>query len=170
MVHFEIYRDLCRNMNTLLFDEKKCFYSTTIEEYGKDQKKLFKLTKNLMGSNSNVNLPHLTSAELLGDKFSNYFIRKTTIIRNKIISDTPNTTGDIIFNGNMLKIFRPTSEVEVNEIIIKSPNKSCDLDPLPIWILKKCVDHLLPLIIAIVNRSMVSDAVVFEWSHHMSAA
>ena len=72
-----------------------CFYSTKIEECGKDQKKLFKLTKNLMGSNSNVNLPHFTSAELLADKFSNYFMRKATIIRNKIISDTPNTTVSI---------------------------------------------------------------------------
>jgi len=51
MLHFEIYRDLCRKINTLLFEEKKYFYSTKIEECGKDQKKLFKLTKNLMGSN-----------------------------------------------------------------------------------------------------------------------
>jgi len=29
------------------------FYSTNIGECGKDQKKLFKLTRNLMGSNSN---------------------------------------------------------------------------------------------------------------------
>jgi len=72
-------------MNTLLYDEKKCFYSTKIEDCGKDQKKLFKLTKNLMGSNSNGNLSHFTSVELLADKFSNYFMRKATIIRNKII-------------------------------------------------------------------------------------
>ena len=167
MVHFEIYRDLCRKMNTLLFEEKKCFYSTKIEECGKDQKKLFKLTKNLMGSNSNVNLPHFTSAELLADKFSNYFMRKTTIIRNKIISDTTNTSyhifmnEDIMFNGNVLEMFRPTSEVEVKEIIIKSPNKSCDLDPLPTWLLKKCVDQLLPLITAIVNRSMDESVMPF---------
>ena len=86
--------------------------------------------------------------------------RKATIIRNKIISDTPNTTGDmsmdadIMFNGNMFEMFRPTSEVEVKEIIIKSPIKSCDLGPLPTWLSKKCVDQLLPLITAIVNRSM----------------
>ena len=54
----------------------------------------------------------------------------------------------------MLEMFRPTSEVEVKEIIIKSPNKSCDLDPLPTWFLKKCVDQLLPIITAIVNRSV----------------
>jgi len=92
-----------------------------------------------MGSNSDVNLPHFTSAELLADKFSNYFMRTATIIRNKIISDTSNTTcdisidADIMFNGNMLEMFRPTSEVDVKEIIIKSLNKSRDLDPLSNW-------------------------------------
>jgi len=117
-----------------------------------------KLTKNLMGSNSNVNLPHFTSAAHLADKFSNYFTRKTITIRNNIISDTPNTTcnismgADIMFKGNMVEMFRPTSEVK--EIIMKSSNKSYDLDPLPIWLLKKGLDQLLPLITAIVNRSM----------------
>jgi len=95
MVHNEIYRDLCRKCNTLLFEEKKCFYSTKIEKCGKDQIKLFKLIKNLMGSNSSVKPPHFTSAELLADKFSNYFMRKATVIMNKIISDTSNTTSDI---------------------------------------------------------------------------
>ena len=55
-----------------------------------------------MGSNSNVNLPHFTSAELLADKFSNYFISKATVIRNKIILDTPNTTGDISMDANIV--------------------------------------------------------------------
>jgi len=62
--------------------------------------------------------------------------------------------ADIIFNGNLLEMFRPTSEVEVKEIIIKSPNKSRGLDPLSTCLLKKCVDQLLPLITAIVNSSM----------------
>jgi len=52
--------------------EKKCFYSIKIKECGKDQKKLFKLTKYFMGSYSNVNLQHITSAELLAGKFTNY--------------------------------------------------------------------------------------------------
>jgi len=160
MVHFEIYRDLCRKMNTLLFKEKKCFSAIKIEECGKDKKKVSKLTKNLMKGNSNVNLPNLTSAELLADKFSNYFMRKITLIGNNIISDTPNAIcnismdADIMFSETMLEMFRPTSDVEVKEIIIKSPNKSCSLDQLPTWRLKKFVDHLLSLITAIINRSM----------------
>jgi len=51
-------------------------------------------------------------------------------------------------------MFQPVSEAEVREIVTKSPNKSCDLDPLPTWLLKKYMDQLLPLIIAIKNRSM----------------
>ena len=71
MVNFEIYRDLCRKMNTPLFDEKKCFYSTKIDECGKDQNNRFKLTKNLMGSKWNANLPNVSFDELLADMFSN---------------------------------------------------------------------------------------------------
>ena len=67
-MHFEICRDLCRKINTLLFDEKY-FYATKTEECGKYQNKLLKLTKYLMESNSNVNLPYSTSAELLADNF-----------------------------------------------------------------------------------------------------
>jgi len=56
MVHFEIYRELCTNLYTII-GEKGCFYPIEIEECGRDQKKLFKLTSNLMGSNANVNFP-----------------------------------------------------------------------------------------------------------------
>jgi len=55
-----------------------------------------------MGSSSNVNLPHFTSAELLAEMFGNYFTRKATIARNKIISDTPNTTGDISMDADIM--------------------------------------------------------------------
>ena len=83
-----------------------------------------------MGTNSNANLPRFTSAEFLSDKFSNYFMRKATIIRNKLILEAPNTIGDIsidadiMFNTNMLEIFRPVSEVEGKTIINKSPLES----------------------------------------------
>ena len=53
----------------------------------------------------------------------------------------------------------PASEEEVREIIQKSPNKSCELDPIPTWLLKDCLDELLPLITDIVNTSMKAGSV-----------
>ena len=35
-----------------------------------------------------------------------------------------------------------------------SPTKSCELDPLPTWLLKECLEDLLPAIVNIINRSL----------------
>ncbi len=59
----------------------------------------------------------------------------------------------------------PASEEEVREIIQKSPNKSCELDPIPTWLLKDCLDELLPLITDIVNTSMKAGSVLLWISH-----
>ena len=68
--------------------------------------------------------------------------------------------ADIIFIGKILEIFRPTSEVEVKQIIAESPNKSFELDSLLTWFLKKSLDPLLPLITAIINRSMAKSVML----------
>ena len=68
--------------------------------------------------------------------------------------------ADIIFIGKILEIFRPTSEVEVKQIIAESPIKSFELDSLLTWFLKKSLDPLLPLITAIINRSMAKSVML----------
>ena len=50
--------------------------------------------------------------------------------------------ADIMFNGNMLEMYRSAYEVQVREIISRPLNKSCDLDSPLTWNLKKCVDQL----------------------------
>ena len=39
---------------------------------------------------------------------------------------------------------------------MKSPNKSCELDPIPTWLLKCCLTELLPLITTLVNKSLTT--------------
>ncbi|KAH3771476.1 hypothetical protein DPMN_172795 [Dreissena polymorpha] len=43
---------------------------------------------------------------------------------------------------------------EVEKIIMQSPNKSCELDPIPTWLLKECKTELLPILTKIINLSM----------------
>ena len=65
---------------------------------------------------------------LLANKFSIYFIPKTTIIKNKIMSDTTNTTcnismdAHIMFNGNMFINPNKTSDMGLFLTFISSPN------------------------------------------------
>jgi len=64
-----------------------------------------------MGSNSNVNRSHFTSAELIVDELRIFFTKETTITRNKIVSDSPNNRRnitmnvDIMFNGKCSRRF-----------------------------------------------------------------
>jgi hypothetical protein len=53
-------------------------------------------------------------------------------------------------------LFMPATQDEIQQIISKSPNKSCSLDPLPTWLLKKCSQQLLPLLTHIVNVSIAT--------------
>jgi len=58
------------------------------------------------------------------------------------------------FNGNQLSEFSLTTEKEVRKVIQQSANKSCELDPIPTWLLKECLNELLPLITKLVNASL----------------
>ena len=48
---------------------------------------------------------------------------------------------------------------------MSSPNKSCDLDPLPTVLLKACLDTLLKLITDIINASLCSGLFPDDFKH-----
>ena len=97
-----------------------------------------------------------------------FFVNKIENIRNGINSHSQQTgNGDLSLTDdqivNCLDHLEPATEKEVREIILKSGNKSCELDPLPTWLLKECLDELLPLITGIVNSSLKSGSVPKEF-------
>ena len=53
-----------------------------------------------------------------------------------------------------LRDLNPASCVEVRGVMLSSPNKT--YDSIHTWLLKKCIDQLLPIITGIVNSSMSS--------------
>jgi hypothetical protein len=57
------------------------------------------------------------------------------------------------FNGSILSSFRPMTLPEVRKIL-NNMSKSCQLDPVPIWLTKECIDEFLPIITDIINSSL----------------
>ena len=55
---------------------------------------------------------------------------------------------------NVLSDLKPATEDEVHKIIMNSPSKSCSLDPIPTWLLKCCINELLPIITSVINLSL----------------
>jgi len=61
-------------------------------------------------------------------------------------------SADIKLKGQPLTKVAPATQDKVRDIIIKSPSKSCKLDPLHTHLLKEVLEYLLPLITVIINK------------------
>ena len=48
-------------------------------------------------------------------------------------------------------VFKPASLTEVSKLILSSPNKSCELDPIPTFLLKSCLHIIIAPITKIIN-------------------
>ena len=58
------------------------------------------------------------------------------------------------FSGTPLTTFMDATEIKIRNIIKLSAAKSCELDPLPTWLLKECIAELVPAITDIINMSL----------------
>ena len=51
--------------------------------------------------------------------------------------------------------FKQVSQEEIRKVFMISPTKSCLLDPYPTFLVKECIDILLPSITRLVNCSLL---------------
>ena len=161
-IHNQLYREQCRTVAKLVQSTKQSYYSAQITQCGRDQKKLFKLTRKLLGDTGKVILSPHTSPKDLAEQFSQFFSHKISTIRKTISSQNSQIeTGehDHAFQGSLLTEFHLATEDEVEKALSGAPNKSCELDPLPTWLLKQSSEQLTPLITAIVNKSLATSHV-----------
>ena len=142
------------------------YFSNKISELGNDQKQLQRLTNNLMGKTNEVVLPMHKNSLDLSNKFNTFFINKIEAIRNDLSSSTRFCSdkggflsADVKFKGDALTFLSPASIEEVRKIVMKSASKSCELDPLPTFLLKQSMDGVLPVVTDIVNASLTESTV-----------
>ena len=98
-------------------------------------------------------MPDSDNVKSLADSFSTFLFDKITQIRYGFHSYTQFTT----YPDSPLKQFykfTEMSESNVRKFIISSPTKSCMLDPLPTFLVKDCVEVLLPSITKLRNLSL----------------
>ena len=113
-----------------------------------------------MGEAKEVFLPANSNAKELSQNFSDFFTDKIDSIRSSIIASNQSFPAygfdelEASFSGDRLEEFVPATTEEVKHIVLRSPNKSCEIDPIPTWLLKECLHELSPIITKIINLSM----------------
>ena len=98
---------------------------------------------------------------ILSNRFSNFFLGKIQTIRDNLqkANETNDKVvnilrADVKFTGQHLTRLAPASSDEIGKLLVKSPSKSCELDPMPTYLLKQYVNNVLPVITAMVNKSL----------------
>ena len=164
----EEYR-LVRNGYRSAIDEAKTeYYSGKVQECAGDQKKLFEIIKSLTKPLQQEQYPDSDSMKDLADAFGDFFIMKIQKIRTKLDSQDPEpiTIPRMpVKEEDMFLSFQPLTEDDVRKLIKLSPNKQCSSNPIPTWLLKECLDSLLPVLTLLVNKSLQIGYFLEKWKN-----
>ena len=98
-------------------------------------------------------LPECQSMSELAEAFSDYFVKKISDIRLGF-SGTEFCESDKVVGRHCLGNFTCVSESDVKSIVCSLSSKSCVLDPVPTFYVKKYLNIFLPIFTKIVNESL----------------
>ena len=129
-------------------------YSDQIKSNKGDTKKLYNLVYGLMGDVKSNPLPDHTDDAKLAEEFVDFFIAKIQAIRDDL--EHHEKFKPTIRSTNSFMEFRLYNEDEIQDKIFNMKKKSCKIDQIPTNLLRKCIDHLLPVLTRLVNISLQS--------------
>ena len=163
-VHRQQYKQHCEEVKELVKKAKADFYVNKINECSGDQKQLFKIVDKLLGREKDHSLPRFIDAKLMAQTFNEFFVTKIANIRISLsaLEDSTDQTRYSFFDSllspssSKLCHFESTTVSEVTDIIKKSSNATCILDPIPTSLLGEVVPFLAPVIVEIVNKVLSS--------------
>ena len=152
-----IYQARFNDYKRTLHRSKQTILCNKVSQNERNQKGLFREMNKIMHRNQLNPLPEHSSATQLTNNFSNFFKAKIEKIQELFDADVNSAFEfdlDISDQSILFTCFKPLSEAEVKKIIAESNTTSCELDPIPTFLLKQCLDELLPVITRIVNLSI----------------
>ncbi len=144
-----------RRCNRIMSKAKNAWYSNMIEENKHNPKKLWNSINNILHRQPETILPDCTSMSAIANSFSDYFIDKISRIMGTFTFGCYDSKLDVpARKPPNFKRFKYTTESEIRKLVKSSPDKQCELDPCPTWLVKSCLDVLASPITSIVNYSM----------------
>ena len=105
--------------------------------------------------------------QVVANSLGDYFIGKITKLKSQL--DTPSSVS--LPNAadppctSSLDNFQELSQDDIRKLMNNMP-KNCSLDPLPTWLMKKCIDGLLPLTRGLSTTLSSRDMFRSAWRWH----
>ena len=132
------------HVKELIQKSKTKHFQKKIEECEGDQRILLQIVDKLLGRGKTTSLPTASSSLALAESFNSFFISKVAIVRQDL-SKLEGFTHPLSFDLNSelkhcnkrLSDFQPTTNEEIQKIILNSSKASCILDPRPSTLLRR---------------------------------
>ena len=149
-----------------MHETKTDYYCADIQTNAKDSKLLFKTVDTLLHKSGEPPLPACDSPSHLANTFQDYFLERVALIHQGIQA----TLTDLDLAASLwgpeelpaacsLTYFRLATHDDIRQMVSKAPPKSCELDPIPTWLLKQCGDGIIPSMTSVINMSLESGVV-----------
>ena len=153
------FRKHCDDYQHSLSKAKTDNLCRTVSENERDQKALYRTMNKIMHRNQANPLPEHSSSVQLANDFSDYFRSKVDRIQEQFDDDLDSAfefDRHVSSDDSYLSKFTPLTETDAQKLISDSNTTSCELDPIPTFLLKECLHELLPIITQIINLSITS--------------
>ena len=121
------------------------YWQSTIDKCA-DSKALWKRLNGLLQP------PTVSGPSHTAEQFATFFNAKIETIRAASSDAPPPTTRPRVVKP--LDQFSPVPVEELDKLIMTAPNKQCDLDPVPTWLIKKFHHILGPVFSHLINASL----------------
>ena len=148
-------RSATNHYHASILKAKRHYYHSTLVSSKSNPKSLWTTINKILMRTSTISLPSFENAVDLSNKFASFFSTKINDIRTNLQSNSstlsPHTSPPS--PPPLLTEFAPATCDEIAKLISSSNNSSCELDPIPTSLLKKCT-VLIPTITNIVNLSL----------------
>ena len=135
-----------RNMHRQYREKERTYWETRIASHAREPKRLWATFDALLGRCRPPNDPLFTADDFLAS-----YTAKILDVRRATENSSPpqHSTTDC-----RLPTLNTVTSEELRRLVLASPPKSCELDPLPTFLLQEYVDVLLPLLTVLCNRSI----------------
>ena len=160
-VNYEKLKKIKNNYNYELKSARSSFYNKKITDSIKESKNLFDTLSKLSGNKKCKTLPSQGTEKTIAENMTNFYVDKIQKIRDEISAKTASSGGNQLHtnksarpNLHHLTNFEEITQDQLEKIIREMNSKTCPLDPAPTYLVKKCLNLLLPLILHIVNTAI----------------
>ena len=156
------YKSAKKRYNSSMTATREEYYKNKLDETKKDMKSMYKTLNRVLGQEKQLIYPTNKNAKSVANEMSDFFLDKITNIRESISQAyTPSFEKEMSHEKPDVKPLKKFSELTSDDVkcLLKGMNnKSCDLDPMPTWLLKECIGVLLPVLTHIINSSLKSNS------------